>query len=274
MIRKTAECINILARFCGTRDIAELTTEQINHKYGIKQVDVFALFGGSILCGGDVLAQAIQNHIAKKYIIVGGAGHTTETFRQKVHTLFPTLETSGKTEAEVYDMYLAYKYGLHADLLECQSTNCGNNVTYLLELLEANSIRIQSLLIAQDATMQCRMDAGFRKYLNQSATIINYATYQAEVIVKDDKLAFQDDILGMWDMDRYISLLMGEIPRLTDDAKGYGPKGKDFIAHVDVPTEVISAFQTLCNDYSQLVRDANPLFASPKEKKEVGCQLK
>ena len=274
MIRKTAECINILARFCGTRDIAELTTEQINHKYGIKQVDVFALFGGSILCGGDVLAQAIQNHIAKKYIIVGGAGHTTETFRQKVHTLFPTLKTSGKTEAEVYDMYLAYKYGLHADLLECQSTNCGNNVTYLLELLEANSIRIQSLLIAQDATMQCRMDAGFRKYLNQSATIINYATYQAEVIVKDDKLAFQDDILGMWDMDRYISLLMGEIPRLTDDAKGYGPKGKDFIAHVDVPTEVISAFQTLCNDYSQLVRDANPLFASPKEKKEVGCQLK
>lgn len=43
------------------------------------------------------------------------------------------------------------------------------------------------------------------------------------------------------------SLLWGEIPRLTDDADGYGPRGKNFIAHVDIPTEV---------------RAANPAFAS------------
>lgn len=55
---------------------------------------------------------------------------------------------------------------------------------------------------------------------------------------------------------------LGEIPRLTDDAYGYGPNGKDFIAHVDVPKEVKDAFETLCEDYSQLVRDANPLYAS------------
>lgn len=43
-----AKAINILGEFCGKRDI---------------------------------LAEAIQNEVAKKNIIVGGAGHTTETLR-------------------------------------------------------------------------------------------------------------------------------------------------------------------------------------------------
>ena len=43
-----AKAINILGEFCGKRDI---------------------------------LVEAIQNEVAKKYIIVGGAGHTTETLR-------------------------------------------------------------------------------------------------------------------------------------------------------------------------------------------------
>ena len=31
---------------------------------------------------------------------------------------------------------------------------------------------------------------------------------------------------------------MGEVPRLRDDEHGYGPLGRGFIAHVDVPDEV------------------------------------
>lgn len=71
------------------------------------------------------------------------------------------------------------------------------------------------------------------------------------------------DIWGMWDIDRYISLLMGEIPRLSDDENGYGPKGKNFIAHVDITSEVKNAFDELC-DKSGFVREANPLYASCK----------
>lgn len=78
-----AECINILGEFCGKKDISELTTEQVHNRYGVDQVDIMVLFGGSIICGGDVLAQAMKNKIAKKYMIVGGEGHTTETLRQK-----------------------------------------------------------------------------------------------------------------------------------------------------------------------------------------------
>lgn len=31
---------------------------------------------------------------------------------------------------------------------------------------------------------------------------------------------------GVWSVERYISLLLGEVPRLRDDANGYGPQGK------------------------------------------------
>ncbi|RIG31652.1 hypothetical protein CUA56_25275, partial [Shigella boydii] len=46
----------------------------------------------------------------------------------------------------------------------------------------------------------------------------------------------------------YLSLLTGELPRLHDDSDGYGPRGRDFIVHVDFPAEVIQARQTLKHD--------------------------
>lgn len=49
-----AENINILAKFLGTRDIDALNQEELFNRYGIHQVDVMVLFGGSILEGGDV----------------------------------------------------------------------------------------------------------------------------------------------------------------------------------------------------------------------------
>ena len=60
MNRRIAECINILGDFCGKRDVDELTKEELKRIYGIDQADVMVLFGGSILCGGDVLARAIR----------------------------------------------------------------------------------------------------------------------------------------------------------------------------------------------------------------------
>lgn len=264
MLESIANNINILGDFCGKRDISELTSEQLFKNYRIQQVDVMVLFGGSILCGGDVLAQAMKNHIAKKYVIVGGSGHTTETLRLKMYEEFPNIETTELSEAEVFAEYLKHQYGLKPDFLECQSTNCGNNITYLLDLLKDNGIAFSSIIISQDATMQYRMEAGLRKYVSNNTKIINYAVYSAKVIVDNSALRYEKEIWGMWDINRYISLLMGEIPRLSDDENGYGPKGKNFIAHVDIPSEVRNAFNELCNTYSGLVREANPLYASSK----------
>lgn len=257
-----AKNINVLGAFLAMRDIPELTQEELLKKYGICQADVMALFGGSILSGGDVLAEAMKNKVAKKYVIVGGEGHTTQTLRTKVHDTFPMIETENRPEADVFSEYIKYKYGLSVDFLECKSTNCGNNITYLLDLLRENGISFKSIILSQDASMQRRMDAGFRKYAEDDITIINYAAYEVRVIQKEDGLSFDREIFGMWEMERYISLLIGEIPRLTDDTEGYGPNGKNFIAHVDIPEFVKEAFETLKDKYSLLIRKADPRYAS------------
>ena len=101
-MEKVAADINTLATFLGKRDVAELKNHILKEKYGFEKADVMVLFGGSIIAGGDVLADAIHNDIAGTYIIVGGAGHTTDTLRQAVHTEYPEIDTEGLTEAEIF----------------------------------------------------------------------------------------------------------------------------------------------------------------------------
>ena len=262
MKKNTADAINVLGKFCGMRDVERLTGAALLEKYGIPRADVFVLFGGSILAGGDLLAQAIKDRIAKTYVIVGGAGHTTEALRQTVHNKYPSIETAGLPESEVFQRYLKEVHACEADYLESKSTNCGNNITYLLDLLKENDIKCSSIILCQDATMQRRMDAGLRKYTSNDLLIINYASYRASVIAEHNNLVYSELIHGMWDIDRYVNLLMGEIPRLKDDENGYGPKGKNFIAHVDIPETVYDAFKQLKAVYGDITREANPEYAS------------
>lgn len=261
-LNETATYLNILGEFCGRRDIPELTKSALKDSYHISQADVMVLFGGSILCDGDVLAQAIKNNIAQKYVIVGGAGHTTETLRRKVHSEFPNIHTGSLPEAQIFAEYIKHKYGFMADYLETKSTNCGNNITFLLDLLKQNHISFQSIILVQDASMQLRMDAGFRKYASENLTIINYASYKVTIIEENSRLVFKEKIFGMWNMEHYITLLMGEIPRLRDDKNGYDPNEKNFIAHVEIPRQVENAFYELQKIYTKSIREANPLYAS------------
>lgn len=258
-LQTIAENINTIADFCAPRDFSSLTQAAMQDAVRTPQVDVMVLFGGSILAGGDVLAEAIKNKIAHTYVIVGGAGHTTETLRQRVHAEYPAIETANLPEAEVFQRYLRTVHGCEADYLETASTNCGNNISYLLDLLHAHGVPCRSLVLTQDATMQRRMAAGLAK-MAPDIRCLNYAAYHAEVVVQNNTLTYAQNIHGMWDIDRYVNLLMGEIPRLTDDADGYGPRGKNFIAHVDVPTEVRAAHAALQPVYG--TRAANPAFAS------------
>lgn len=262
MNQQIANDMNILAKFCGKRDVLALESQYLKETYGIEQADVMVLFGGSILSGGDILAEAMNQQIAKNYVIVGGAGHTTQTLRQKMKEEFPFMIVENRTEAELFQNYIKLKYEVTADYLEHKSTNCGNNITYLLALLSEKKISFQSMILVQDACMQYRMEATLRNYVSKDICIINYAAYQVKVVYKQGKLLYDQEINGMWEMDRYLSLLMGEIPRLLDDEHGYGPKGKGFIAHVEIPDTVWSAYLELKETYQGMTRKANPLYAS------------
>ena len=257
---KIAEAINILGDFCGPRDIDELTTAALEAKYHIPRLNLAVLFGGSILAGGEVFAEIMKNQLAKKYVIVGGAGHTTETLRKKMAASLGREVSSDACEAELFNEYLQEKYGLSADYLEKESTNCGNNITFLLSLLEREKLPHDSVLMVQDATMQRRMEAGWRHHAG-AGLVVNYAAYKVKVTGSEKGLVYEEEPAGMWNMDRYVDLLMGDAQRLQDTPDGYGPKGKNFIAHVNMPFEVKEAFRYLQKFYG--VRKANPAYAKP-----------
>ena len=171
---------------------------------------------------------------------------------------FCIIKTVGLSEAQIFQNYIKQRYQLEADWLEKKSTNCGNNITNLLSLLEEHVPEWQSIILAQDATMQVRMSAGLKKYVQGSKQIIDYATYQ--VNIKDGK--FVNPPNGMWTVQRYVKLLMGEIARLKDTATGYEPEGKNFISHVDIPDEVIQAFEFIQTPLPDSIREADSQYAN------------
>ncbi|GAA0070988.1 hypothetical protein UT300003_25120 [Clostridium sardiniense] len=55
-------------------------------------------------------------------------------------------------------------------------------------------------------------------------------------------------------MNRYLSLIMGEIPRLLDNKEGYGPNGRGFIVHVEISKNVLKSYERLKIDYNNFIR--------------------
>lgn len=251
--------INTLVEFCARRDVGTLSRLVVEAAAG-GRVDVAILFGGSILAGGDLFARAIADDLATHFMIVGGQGHSTDVLRVAMRHRMGWDDVAEQTEAALFDRYLAERYAVRADLLEYESTNCGSNVRNALELLAAYDIPCRRILLIQDASMQQRMDAGFRLRAPDTQ-IVNFAAHRTRVELVDGELGFRTPPDGMWPMDRYVSLLMGEIPRLTDDANGYGPAGRGFIAHVDVPDEVTRAYTSLRNAGVGVPRTADQRWA-------------
>ena len=254
---RTADSINTLVRFCARRDVAALTREALEAAAGAI-ADVAILFGGTILAGADVFADAMREHVASCYMIVGGQGHTTGALRCSFRELMGWDDMESSTEAALFDRYLRERHGLTVDLLEHNSTNCGSNARNAVALLRARRLSHDRLILVQDATMQRRTDAAFRLYVDPVTQLIDYASHQTTMTFTDGRLMYAAPPEGMWPIDRYVTLLMGEVPRLTDDASGYGPAGRGYIAHVDVPPEVWCAFTHLrdTTDFATRTADA------------------
>ena len=256
---KVARSAHTIAQWCGVRDVSELSRDALHYEAGLAEgkADLFVLFGGGVIGVVEALADAMRAGVARRYAIVGDRGHATYWLDQAVARELgvPESATSGivpgvSSEAEMLDALLYRRHGLRADLLETTSTNCGNNITYLLDLLEGEHDNPASVILCQDAVMQRRMDATWQRQVRDRTAfartkVINWAAYEAEPTASDGRLSWAHAPEGVWPIDTYLQLLEGEVLRLTDDAGGYGPHGRDFVAHVDVPTKVTEAAREL-----------------------------
>lgn len=96
--------------------------------------------------------------------------------------------------------------------------------------------------------MQRRTHATFTRVWRDAPHAIQWLSYPGVQPVLENgarAVRFREPSEGLWPVERYLSLVLGEIPRLRNDAEGYGPAGRDFIDAVDIPPAVLEAWQAL-----------------------------
>ena len=246
---------NKLAQFLAKRDINKLTTEELHNKYGIFRADMVIVLGSSILYLAELGADTFVRGVAESMMIVGGIGHSTKYLQENIrnHPEYNQIAVENRPEADILLEVVTKKTGISAEsvLLENRSTNCGENAAGALAVIKEKYVRPSSIIIIQDPTMQMRTHAAFKKvWSKEKTTIISYSPFIPKIQVVDGELEIENNIYGVWHFKRFLDIVMGEIPRLRDDETGYGPNGRGFIEHVEIPEEVIAAYERLLTVYS------------------------
>lgn len=216
--------------------------------------DAIILAGNAVLAtidGACALAQA--RHIP--LFITGGIGHSTSFLIEAIarHPRYRTIDTAGRPEAVILHEIATRFWQRPEDqvVVETASRNSGENAGFTRVLLEARGCTPQNIILIQDPLLQRRTDATFRRCWIDSAQtphFINWPTYVPQLVNGMNGTGFAHGSHGLWPVNRFISLLLGEIPRLRDDRQGYGPTGKDYICHVDIPNVVEDAWQYLMHN--------------------------
>ena len=188
-----------------------------------EHLDVLLLFGGSLPDAWDAAARLVLDGRVGTLVLVGGEGHTTDVLRQLLGD-----DAGGASEADLMAAYLARHHGLRDWLLEPESTNCGDNVVLAREVVLGHGPAPRTVGLVQDPTMQRRMDAVCR-FVWPEVRPVNLPGPRSGGRYR-------------WPRDRWVSLVMGEVPRLRDDGDGYGPRGRGYQAAVEVPAEVEAAY--------------------------------
>ncbi|WWC63735.1 uncharacterized protein I303_106340 [Kwoniella dejecticola CBS 10117] len=241
---------------------------------------VYVLIGSAIL----PTLEATFQHISLcqqpvTLLLAGGIGHSTSLLYAAVsrHHRYSSIyeQIRGLPEAQVYKLILLRFWpplksmlgdGRLRLLIDDRSTNCGANAIESKKELEKEGMSPSRLVIIQDPTMHRRTLATFAKAFqddiqDKAMTLVPWSFYPELRLSEDGSLTWkieggnvdQVETSHLWEPDRFISLVMGEIPRIRDDKNGYGPKGAGYIAHVDIPEEVEKAWQRLDKLISQRV---------------------
>lgn len=188
-------------------------------------------------------------------IVSGGIGHSTTFLYAAIakHPRYNRLPTTGRAEAAILADIAREFWNIPAEhiAIEDQSTNCGENARFSWALMKQRGLTGARVVVVQDPTMQRRTMATFARVCRDEAVSPAWVSHPGMTPVLkngEDGLVFAEAGEGLWPVERYLSLVLGELPRLRDDINGYGPAGRDFIVHVDVPAEVEAAWQILRDD--------------------------
>ncbi|HWG83895.1 MAG TPA: YdcF family protein [Deinococcales bacterium] len=243
--------LNTIASFLAARDVER--PEDAG-------ADLVALLGSAVLAAAEAAALAALAG-ETLLLVCGGVGHSTPYLWENVrrHPVYGGVPVDGRPEAEVLRDIVVHHLGVPGErlLLEARSTNCGDNAVQARRVLAEHGLRPRTVLLVQDPTMQRRTDASFRQAWGDDTEVrfVNHAPFVPRLKVDGNRLALTNGRAAeSWTVHRFVSLVLGEVPRLRDDESGYGPRGRGFIAQVDVPPEVEEAHAALVRDLGGVER--------------------
>ena len=232
--------VNRLAQFLARQDDVETT-------------DVGVLVGCSVLANAEAIAEGYFAGRFPRIFVCGGIGHSTQDLRDLVSEQYPEIQTTDRAESEMFRDLLVSVHGVPADVIEMEtrSTNCGGNARETRTELERLGWTVRSLTIVQDPTMQRRTDATFRKVWDDLPEVrfVNRPPFVPTAIANGGSWRVDPPA---WSEDRFLSLILGEIPRLRDDEMGYGPRGRGFLVHVNRPDAIEQDFEDLVREAAEI----------------------
>ncbi|KZF23019.1 hypothetical protein L228DRAFT_261124 [Xylona heveae TC161] len=225
-----------------------------------------------VLCGGlghstELMHQAVAAHPKYGVLAKKLSGQPEARILQAIGEKYFWLNINGVQSEDVTAFMAKDQLPSFSILIEDKSTNCGANAARTREVLETHGIYSpRSIVVSQDPTMCRRTIASFERVysdkIGDGPRLFSWPTFVPTVATDREMEGRTDhdissflcyDILrmgqvdpdGLWTITRFLDLIMGEIPRLRDNTDGYGPTGKGFISHVDIPENVETAWQIL-----------------------------
>ncbi|KAG9238887.1 hypothetical protein BJ875DRAFT_286143 [Amylocarpus encephaloides] len=251
--------INLVSEF--------LSHPQVHSLLACEKVDVLVICASAVLHAATTLFSVLEQRpdLAQTVLLCGGIGHSTSLMYDAVarHAKYHEIKDDvvGLPEARVLEMISERFFDLAALkkhdvklLVEEKSTNCGANASESRKVLEKAGVQSpKTFIVLQDPTMLRRTMASFQKVYSDVTSppkFLGCPVLVPKVKLGNEKLGYDltDEVVKddeLWEMERFLDLLIGEIPRLRDDKEGYGPIGKGFITSVDVCEEVQQAWERL-----------------------------
>ncbi|OON39843.1 hypothetical protein BTJ39_12010 [Izhakiella australiensis] len=232
-----AAAVNTLCRWLGEND------------YDGGDVDGIVLAGNSALPTLEA-AFTLAKSSGRPLWLVGGIGHATQFLVEAVggHPRYAGLALEGRPEGEILAaMAACWDIPCAQIFTETASRNTGENAAFSRRLMAQQDFHPRRLLLMQDPLLQRRTGATFYHVWRdalQPPQFINWPGWALQI----EPAASGWRTVGCpapWDAERFFALMMGEIPRLRNDEKGYGPRGQGFIGEVLIPAQVEQAWQRL-----------------------------
>lgn len=165
----------------------------------VMAADCIIVMGSQDLGAVPRAVELLQKGYSDLVVFSGGFGKVTQNMW-------------AKPEAEIFAQ-LALNLGMPATqmLLETQSSNCGENVLFSMQLLAAKGINPGTVILVSKPYLERRAFATFKQHFPD-----------VSVVVTSQQIAFADYMAQVADQEQAIQLMVGDLQRiLLYPAKGW-----------------------------------------------------